>query len=114
MSKEFIPARELLPTVLKPEHKPLSTIQERLVSLNEDQDSAIIYQHSVLCQTCMPYRDPGSQIRAWQRSNGRVSLLIQAGNAYDANHSVWLDVGLPHVSGAFSPFFRLSMVRRKR
>jgi len=97
MSKDLTPARELLSEVIKPEHKPLSTIQERLVRpLTEDEDSAIIYQHSVLCQTCMPYRDPGSQTRAWQRSNGRVSLLIQAGSAYDANHSVWLDVGLPH------------------
>jgi len=95
--KDLISARKLLSAVIKPEHKPLSPIQERLVTpLTEDGDSAIIYQHSVLCQTCMPYRDPGDKIRAWQRSNGRVSLLIQAGRAYDANHAVWLDVGLPH------------------
>jgi len=97
MAKDLTPARDLLPGIIKADFKPLSTIQERLSThLNEDEDAAILYQHSVLCQTCMPYRDPGNEIRAWQRNNGRVSLLIQAGAAYDANNSLWLDVGLPH------------------
>ena len=60
------------------------------------EDVSILYQHSVLCQTCMPYRDPGEETRAWQRSNGRVSLRIQEGNAYDATNDTWIDVGLPH------------------
>ena len=97
MPKNLTPAGSILPTIIRLEHKPLTRIQERLLTpLTEDEDSAILYQHSVLCQTCMPYRDPGNEIRAWQRSNGRVSLLIQAGTAYDASQSVWLDVGLPH------------------
>lgn len=86
----------IVPTLLKPEHKPLTRLEERLLSMPEDDGSAILYQHSVLCQTCMPYRDPGAETRAWQRSNGRVSLRIQAGNAYDANQDSWIDVGLPH------------------
>lgn len=93
----FEKAGDLLPALIKPHHKPLSPIQERLlVPLTEDEDTAILYQHSVLCQTCIPYRDPGDEVRAWQRNNGRVSLLIQAGSAYDASQSAWLDVGLPH------------------
>ena len=99
MPKELTPVGAILPEIIKPEHKPLSRIQERLLSLplpSDDEDAAILYQHSVLCQTCMPYRNPGEEVRAWQRSNGRVSLRIQAGNAYDANRDAWLDVGLPH------------------
>lgn len=89
---------EILPSTIKPEMKPLSPIQERLVSmpLQEREDVEILYQHSVLCQTCMPYRDPGASTRAWQRKNGRVSLLIQAGSAYDAAQDAWIEVGLPH------------------
>src|SRR6185437_10327935 len=102
MPKDFgglKPAAEILPAIIKPEHKPLSPIKERLLALPlpaDEEDASILYQHSVLCQTCMPYRDPGEEIRAWQRSNGRVSLRIQAGNAYDADTNSWIDVGLPH------------------
>lgn len=88
-------AGDLLPALLRPEHKPLTPIQERLVEMPFEDDPSVLYQHSVLCQTCMPYRDPG-QIRAWQRRNGIVSLHIQAGNAYDAGHDTWVEVGLPH------------------
>src|SRR5688572_14634924 len=62
----------------------------------DDEQVSILYQHSVLCQTCIPYRDPGGEIRAWQRNNGLVSLRIQAGSAYDATQGTWIDVGLPH------------------
>ncbi len=99
MAKELTPASAILSSVIKPEHKPLSRVKERLLALplpSDDEDAAILYQHSVLCQTCMPYRDPGAEVRAWQRSNGRVSLRIQAGNAYDATNDSWIDVGLPH------------------
>src|ERR1035437_1991321 len=64
--------------------------------VRDSDDIEILYQHSVLCQTCLPYRDPGDDVKIWQRKNGRVSLLIQAGSAYDATQDTWVDVGLPH------------------
>jgi hypothetical protein len=75
-----------------------TAMQERLISMptQDQEDISILYQHSVLCQTCMPYRDPGDEQRDWQRSNGFVSLLIQAGKAYDAAGDSWLDIGLPY------------------
>ena len=47
---------ELLPAIIKPHHKPLTPIKERLVSmpLPDEETQSILYQHSVLCQTCMP------------------------------------------------------------
>lgn len=99
MPKDLTPVGDLLSAIIRPEHKPLTRVQERLVSMpapGDAEDVSILYQHSVLCQTCMPYRDPGAETRAWQRSNGRVSLRIQAGNAYDASKDSWIDVGLPH------------------
>ena len=64
--------------------KPPSAQERRLLELPPlDADDAILYQHTVLCQTCLPYRDPGDEIRLWSRRNGYVRLELQAGRAYD-------------------------------
>jgi hypothetical protein len=60
-----------------------------------DADSEILYQHTVLCQTCLPYRDPGDETRLWARRNGYVKLEVQAGRAYDGRVDDFVDVGLP-------------------
>jgi hypothetical protein len=84
---------EILPAIVKPEMKPLTPIQRRLLSFPVDTEE-IVYQHSVLCQTSMPYRDPGD-VRTWQSNNGAVHLLIAAGQALDPNKGFFVDVGLP-------------------
>ena len=88
---------ELLPAIIKPHHKPLTPIQERLLSmpLPDEEAQSILYQHSVLCQTCMPYRDPGEAVRLWQRKNGIVRLELQAGRLLDPTTDDFVDVGLP-------------------
>jgi hypothetical protein len=55
----------------------------------------ILYQHSVLCQTCLPYRDSGDDVRLWARKNGFVRLEVAAGRAYDGRVDEFVDVGLP-------------------
>jgi len=37
---------------------------------------AILYQHSILCQTGLPYRNPGDDVRSWERSNGSVGMQV--------------------------------------
>ena len=59
-----------------------------------DDGPTIAYQHTVLCQTCLPYRDPGDAVRAWDRDNGKVSLRLKAGEAMHPTAG-WIDVGLP-------------------
>ena len=84
---------EVLPPI-----KSLTPIQRRLLSMptpEEDEDISILYQHSVLCQTSMPYRNPGDDIRLWERMNGIVHLEIQAGRALNPETSKFVDVGLP-------------------
>ena len=94
--KGLVPIGDILPKLIKPHHKPLSRIKERLVSMPLDQKQvAILYQHSVLCQTCMPYRDPGDAIRIWQRRNGLVRLELQAGRVLDPNMDDFVNIGLP-------------------
>lgn len=90
------PATELVPERLK--HPPAS-LHERLFSdpfLVEEESGPRLYQHSVLCQTSLPYRDPGEEIRLWQRKNGHVRIELAAGRAYDGTRDDFVDVGLPY------------------
>lgn len=89
---------DILPTVIdKRAIKPFTAIDERLLApMAEPEDvKDILYQHSVLCQTCMPYRDPGDDTRIWQRRNGIVRLELQAGRALDPTVDDFVNVGLP-------------------
>lgn len=79
----------------------LTPMQNRLVqsAYEISQDTGTIqdaiFQHSVLCQTFLPYRNPGDEKRIWQQKQGHVSLAIQAGGAFNKN-GVMEEVGLPY------------------
>jgi hypothetical protein len=85
---------ELLPEIPLPTTRQLRVMQAA-ISIHEERPSSIVYQHTVLCQTCLPYRDPGDTVRAWVRENGKISLLIRAGEAYHPEQG-WIQVGLPY------------------
>jgi hypothetical protein len=74
----------------------VSPVRRRLTKRElEDRHQELVYQHTVFCQTGLPYRDPGDDVRVWQRGQGRVSLLIEAGRAWDAETGKWVKLGLP-------------------
>jgi hypothetical protein len=79
--------------------KPLSKVERRSidtgVAIAMDPPDQIAYQHTVLCQTSMPYRNPGQNIRVWDREQGAVSLRINAGDAKNPNTGEWVELGLP-------------------
>jgi hypothetical protein len=78
------------------ELKRLSHVHSRLLDVpSPDAQFGIIYQHSVLCQTCLPYRNPG-ELRRWTRKNGFLTLELDAGRAFDNRASDFVDVGLPY------------------
>jgi len=81
-----------LPRSLQPLTRPQKGLLEKLT---RDADEGIIYQHSVLCHTCLPYRDPGASMRRWQAQNGFLILEVEAGRAFDARLGTFIDVGLP-------------------
>lgn len=54
-----------------------------------------VFQHSVLCQTFLPTRNLGDDIREWEQKQGNVSLLIQAGKAIN-QEGHFANVGLPY------------------
>jgi Plasmid encoded RepA protein len=60
-----------------------------------DEPAAVLYQHTVLAQTCLPYRDPGRDVRRWQRSQGAARLEIEAGRAFCPDRDEFVDLGLP-------------------
>lgn len=82
----------------------ISAIQERLVEPFPEAENVqeILFQHSVLCQTCLPYRNPGPDVRNWNRQNGYVFMEISSGRAIDPETKQWMDVGIP-----FGPKSRL-------
>jgi hypothetical protein len=62
-----------------PKIKPLTPVQRRLMEAAvREEAQKILFQHTVLAQTSLPYRDPGG-VREWRREQGAVSLKIDAG-----------------------------------
>ena len=75
--------------------KSLSRIQNRLLAPSSDNDQELCFQHSVFCQTGLPYRDPGDGVRLWKRRQGFAALEIEAGRAFDASSDDYVNIGLP-------------------
>ena len=75
----------------------LSRIDRRLIEpIETGQDNErLAFQHTVFCQTSLPYRDPGDDVREWQREQGMVSLLVEAGQVRHPRTQQWIKVGLP-------------------
>jgi Plasmid encoded RepA protein len=80
------------------EPRQLSLINRRLVSSSAEIMGAppeeITYQHTVLCQTCLPYRNQGAQT-VWEKEQGRVALRVEAGAARNPDTQEWTQLGLP-------------------
>lgn len=93
---EILTASKLLKEIKGP-----SVIQQRLidgaVAQIENPEAArdILYQHTVLCQTCLPFRDPGDEVRTWERLNGMVHLEVNAGKAMHPEQGRLVPLGLP-------------------
>jgi hypothetical protein len=73
-------------------------------SIESPDYSGVFYQHTVLCQTNLPYRDPGD-VEVWKRKNGRVNMLLKAGYAWHPNRKDFMPYGLP-----FGPKARLNLM----
>src|ERR1043166_1019818 len=79
--------------------KGLSRVEKRAIKtstqISFEPPEQIAFQHTVLCQTSMPYRDRGDKIRKWEHKQGNVSLLIEAGSAINPVTDEWVELGLP-------------------
>jgi len=84
-------------------------IKDRLIEaaglIGSAPASDIVFQHSILCQTSLPYRDPGPDARRWERRQGDAVLEIEAGRAMHPELGGFVDVPLP-----FGPKARLVLL----
>jgi len=73
--------------------------RKRLLDASEAtayEPGAVAFQHSILAQTGLPYRNPGDDVREWERSNGQASLEIIAGKAFHPELCRFVPLGLPY------------------
>lgn len=93
--------------------KGLSSVKRRMVerhvAIAAEPPEEITYQHTVLCQTVLPYRDPGADVRTWEREQGIVSLRVEAGAAKNPDTGQWVELALP-----FGPKARLVLMHINR
>ena len=76
----------------------MSRVHRRLIEpieTDQDNEARLAFQHTVFCQTGLPYRNPGDDVREWQREQGAVSLLVKAGEARNRITHQWVQLGLP-------------------
>jgi hypothetical protein len=74
----------------------LSRVHRRLIEPGkQDGERDLAYQHTVFCQTSLPYRNPGDDVRLWQRAQGATFLEIEAGRVYHPALNITVAVGLP-------------------
>ncbi len=64
------------------------------IALDLPVSEDVAFQHSVFCQTSLPYRDPGD-LREWERKQGKTHLLIKAGEVLHPDTKKFVKLGLP-------------------
>ena len=83
---------------IKERARRLSPVKRRMIESSVQIAAAapdeVVFQHSVFCQTVLPYRDPGPEVRFWERQQGQVTLSLEAGRIRgpEGRH---VPVGLP-------------------
>lgn len=86
----------------KPEtkNKKLSRVRSRAIRKGTDialnPVATIAYQHVILCQTSIPYRNLGDEVRRWERKSGDAHLLINAGELKNIKTDRFEPCGLPY------------------
>jgi len=105
MSRRQPPRKRLAPNERRGPTPTQSRLLDARSRILESPTADISFHHTVFCQTSLPYRDPGIDVRIWEREQGNVSLRINAGEAKDPDTGKWVDLGLP-----FGPKARLVLM----
>lgn len=82
----------------RPSDNQLSPSMRRMLDAAAEMQDApterdIAYHHTVFCQTALPYRQVSG--RTIERTNGDISLSIEAGRALHPQTKHWVDLPLP-------------------
>ena len=88
-------------TASSADHLTLTRSQERLVRASElirhAPPGRIDFLHTIQCQCGIPYRNPGDEVREWDRKQGEAILRVEAGSALDPRTGQFVKLG------AYSP-----------
>jgi hypothetical protein len=83
-----------------PEHLTLTRHQKKLVEasalIRAERPDRIDFLHTVQCQCGIPYKNPGDQVREWDRKQGTAIMRIEAGAAIDPRTNGFVKLGLPY------------------
>jgi hypothetical protein len=94
MGKKQQPAnQELFPEYLTNIQRKLIQSSHNII-MNDPED--IAFQHSIFCQTNLPYRNPGDSLRLWRRKQGKIILEIDAGRIVNPVTDDFTNMGLPY------------------
>src|SRR5207302_5029218 len=66
------------------------------ISIRSTPPDRIDFLHTVQCQCGIPYKNPGDDVREWDRKQGHTSLRIEAGSAIDPRTGEFAKLGLPY------------------
>lgn len=55
-----------------------------------------VFQHSVLCQTFLPYRNPGKDVTLWQQKQGNAHLAVSATPYLNPKTGQYEALGIPY------------------
>jgi len=84
---------------MTPTLPPLTRHQEKLldasVLIRSEPPQRVDFLHTIQCQIGLPYKNPGDEVREWDRKQGNASLRIEAGSAIDARGN-FVHLGLPY------------------
>jgi hypothetical protein len=65
-------------------------------AIRSEPPDRINFLHAVQCQCGIPYKNPGDDVREWDRKQGNASLRIEAGSALDPKTNEFVKLGLPY------------------
>ena len=74
-------------------------IESSVEILGQPVADEFLYQHTLFCQTVLPYRDPGPTVRVWEREQGKISLRLEAGYIKKPRAG-FVPIGLPFGTAA--------------
>jgi hypothetical protein len=102
--KQLLKAGDFLRNIPAARHacadlKPGGPVALRLIHtqthIKSSDDLEMVWNHALFCQIGLPYRDPGDQVREWERKNGNLFLKVHAGEALNPDTEQWVKLGLP-------------------
>jgi hypothetical protein len=95
-----MPSKQLLLINETRKEQTLSPIRRRLLdaagNILTSEPDELAFQHSLLCQTCLPTAKPKPDVLVWRQRQGRATLLIEAGKVMSPHADDFVQLGLPY------------------